>query len=139
LGPGYSASSVGGPDGGSQLSMASRHSSIGHPSVGAHYGGPYSSVYGSTALSSSQQVTGMNAKGASSFVLEGRSGYGSTMPDSTKQTTGDYTLPSSHGYSRKRDQLFFEKISDYPSVDGHQYGERQSAYVGRDLHHVCTS
>ncbi|KAL6958863.1 hypothetical protein U1Q18_040210 [Sarracenia purpurea var. burkii] len=84
-------------------------------------------------------VVGMNAKGASSFVLEGRSGYGSTMPDSTKHTTGDYTLPSSHGYGRKSDQLFFEKISDYPSVDGHQYGERQSAYVGRDLHHVYTS
>ncbi|KAL6988665.1 hypothetical protein U1Q18_014421 [Sarracenia purpurea var. burkii] len=50
----------------------------------------------------------MNAKGAGSFVLEDRSGYGSTMPDSTKHTT----------------------------VDGHQYGERQSAYVGRDLLNV---
>ena len=49
--------------------MSSRHLSMlggpqesditgyrGHPSSGAHYGGQYSSVYGSTALSSGQQV-----------------------------------------------------------------------------------
>ncbi|KAL7001476.1 hypothetical protein U1Q18_002627 [Sarracenia purpurea var. burkii] len=131
--------------------MASRHSSMlggpqesditgyrGHPSVGTHYGGPYSSVYGSAALSSSQQVPGMSAKGAGSSSLEGRSGYGSAMPDSTKHTTDDYTLPSSHGYGQKSDPLFSEKISDYPSVDRHQYGERQSAYVGRDLQNIST-
>lgn len=73
LGPAYSGSSVGGQDGASQLSMASRHSSIlggggpneadvsggyrAHTSAAAHYGGQYSSVYGSAALSSSQQVS----------------------------------------------------------------------------------
>lgn len=69
---GYAASSVGGPDGGSQLSMASRHSSIlgssqgvevgtyrTHPSAAAHYGGQYNSIYGSATLGSTQQVSGI--------------------------------------------------------------------------------
>ncbi|KAL6958862.1 hypothetical protein U1Q18_040209 [Sarracenia purpurea var. burkii] len=117
LGPGYSASSVGGPNGGSQLSMASRHSSMlggrqesditgyrAHPSAGAHYGRPYSSVNGSAALSSSQQVAGMNAKGTNSFVLEGRSGYGSTMPDTS-------TLPVTIHYHQAMDMA--EKTTNY--------------------------
>ena len=69
LGPAYPGSSVGGPEGVSQPSMSSRHSSMlggakeadmsgyrGHPSAGAHYGGQYSSVYSSAGLSSGQQV-----------------------------------------------------------------------------------
>lgn len=69
MGPAYSGGSAGGPDGGSQLSLASQHSSIrgalqeadaggyrAHPSAPAHYGGQYSSVYGSAGLSGSQQV-----------------------------------------------------------------------------------
>ncbi|GFS39133.1 ATP/GTP-binding protein family [Actinidia rufa] len=146
LGSAYSGSSVGGPDGGS---MSSRHLSMlggpqesditgyrGHPSSGAHYGGQYSSVYGSTALSSGQQVPGMSSKGAGPSALENRSGYGSAIPDSTKLTTGDYTLSSSHGYGHKSDQLFSDKISDYPSVD--RYGERHSAYAGMDLQSAPT-
>lgn len=71
LGPAYPGSSVGGPEGASQPSMSSRHSSMlggakeadmsgyrGHPSAGAHYGGQYSSVYSSAGLSSGQQVSG---------------------------------------------------------------------------------
>lgn len=67
----YSASAGGGPDESSQLSMASRHSSMlggassheaadisggyrAHLSAASHYGGQYSSVYGSAALSSTQ-------------------------------------------------------------------------------------
>ncbi|GMP92431.1 hypothetical protein CsSME_00042660 [Camellia sinensis var. sinensis] len=116
--PAYAGSSVGGPDGTSQLSMASRHSSMlggpqesditgyrGHPSAGAHYGGQYSSVYGSAALSSGQQVSGMSAKGAGPSALEGRSGYGSAMPDSPKLPTGDFVSSSSHGYGHKRRDL----------------------------------
>ncbi|KAI7994060.1 Protein SHORT ROOT IN SALT MEDIUM 1, partial [Camellia lanceoleosa] len=112
--PAYAGSSVGGPDGSSQLSMASRHSSMlggpqesditgyrGHPSTGAHYGGQYSSVYGSAALSSGQQVSGMSAKGAGPSALEGRSGYGSAMPDSPKLPSGDFVSSSSHGYGHK--------------------------------------
>ncbi|KAL7180807.1 hypothetical protein ACSBR1_039797 [Camellia fascicularis] len=149
--PAYAGSSVGGPDGSSQLSMASRHSSMlggpqesditgyrGHPSTGAHYGGQYSSVYGSAALSSGQQVSGMSAKGAGPSALEGRSGYGSAMPDSPKLPSGDFVSSSSHGYGHKSEKLFADKISDYSSVDRRQYAERQSAYVGRDLQNVPT-
>lgn len=63
---------MGGADGGAQMSLSSRHSSIlgssqeaeagGYralPSVSAHYGGQYSSIYGSTALSATQQVSGL--------------------------------------------------------------------------------
>lgn len=67
----YSASAGGGPDDSSQLSMASRHQSMlgggssheaadigggyrAHPSAATHYGGQYSSVYSSSALSSTQ-------------------------------------------------------------------------------------
>lgn len=69
LGPGYSGGSVGVPDVG-QHSVASRHSAIlggsqevdvggyrAHSSTAAQYGGQYSSVYGSAALSSAQQVS----------------------------------------------------------------------------------
>lgn len=72
MGSGYSSSSVGGPDGGAQMSLSSRHSSIlvssqdtevgGYralPSVSAHYGGQYSSIYGTSALSATQQVSGI--------------------------------------------------------------------------------
>ena len=48
-----------GPDGGdSQMSLSSRHSAIlgGRPSAGAHYGGQYTSMYGSVAVSSALQV-----------------------------------------------------------------------------------
>ena len=84
----------------------------------------------------SLQVPGMSSKGAGPSALENRSGYGSAIPDSTKLTTGDYTLSSSHGYGQKSDQLFSDKISDYPSVD--RYGERHSAYAGRDLQNAPT-
>lgn len=72
MGATYSGSSAGGPDGASQHSMASRHSSIlggpqeadvagyrSHASASAHYGGQYGVVYGSAAISSTQQVCGM--------------------------------------------------------------------------------
>ncbi|KAI8538398.1 hypothetical protein RHMOL_Rhmol09G0099900 [Rhododendron molle] len=140
LGAAYSGSAVGGPDGGSRHSTmlgAAQESDVtgyrGHSSSGAHYVGQYSSVYGSAALSSGQQVSGMSAKGSGTSALEGRSGYGSAIPDSAKITTGDYSLSSGHGYGHKSDQLYSDKISGYPSVDRHQYGERQSAYAGRDL------
>lgn len=71
LGTGYSGGSVGGPDV-SQHSVASRHSAIlggsqeldvggyrAHSSTSTQYGGQYSSVYGSAALSSAQQVSGL--------------------------------------------------------------------------------
>ncbi|GFZ10856.1 ATP/GTP-binding protein family [Actinidia rufa] len=71
----------------------------------------------------------MSTKEAGPSYLENRNGYGSAIPDSTKLTTGDYTLSSSHGYYHKSDQLLSDKFSDYPSVD--RYGGRQSAYAGR--------
>ncbi|KAI9083683.1 hypothetical protein K1719_034384 [Acacia pycnantha] len=68
MGSGYSGGTVGGPDVG-RHSVASRHSAIlgtsqevdvsgyqAHSSTAAQYGGQYSSVYGSAALSSAQQV-----------------------------------------------------------------------------------
>ncbi|KAK3037780.1 hypothetical protein RJ639_030699 [Escallonia herrerae] len=119
-----------GADAASQLAIASRHSSM---LGGAHYGGQYSSVYGSAALSSAQQVPPVSAKGAGQAALQGRSGYGSAMPDSPKFTSGDYVSSSSHGYAQKADQLFSDKISDYPSIDRRQYAERSGLYMGRDL------
>ncbi|XAR53200.1 hypothetical protein NMG60_11021653 [Bertholletia excelsa] len=146
LGPAYSGSSAGGPEGGPQLSVASRHAAMlggpqepdisgyrGHPSAGGHYGGQYSSVYGSAALSSGQQVPGMSARTGGPSALEGRSGYGSVMTDSPKFASSDYITSSNHGYGHKSDQLFGDKLSDYQSLDRRQYGERQSAFVGRDL------
>lgn len=75
MGTTYSGSSVGGTDGGAQLSLASRHSSMlsasqeadaggyrTHPSAPTHYGGQYSSVYGSAALSVAPQVRVFHAK-----------------------------------------------------------------------------
>ena len=66
--PGYFAGSVGGPDGGSQLSISHHPTVLGgsqdadgsgyraHPSAVAHYGGEYSSGFGSAALSSTSLV-----------------------------------------------------------------------------------
>ncbi|XP_007046031.2 PREDICTED: cell division cycle and apoptosis regulator protein 1 [Theobroma cacao] len=146
LGAGYSGSSVGGPDGGAQMSLASRHSSIlgssqeadvgGYralPSVSAHYGGQYSSIYGTAALSATQQVPAISSKGAGPSALEARSAYASAMPDSPKFASTDYVSSSSHSYSHKGDQLYAEKIPDYPTVERRQYGERQGGYLGRDL------
>lgn len=75
MGAAYTGSTVGGPDGGSQHSLATRHSSMlvgsqeadvggyrPHTSTAAHYGGQYSSVYGSAALSGAQQVSGLLLK-----------------------------------------------------------------------------
>ncbi|KAK3000797.1 hypothetical protein RJ639_021728 [Escallonia herrerae] len=119
-----------GADAASQLAIASRHSSM---LGGAHYGGQYSSVYGSAALSSAQQIPSVSAKGAGQAALQGQSGYGSAMPDSPKFTSGDYVSSSSHGYAQKADQLFSNKISDYPLIDRRQYAERSGLYMGRDL------
>lgn len=73
LGPGYSGSSVGVPEGSSQVSLSSRHSSMlgtsqeadvggyrGHTAAAPHYGGQYSSVYSSATLSGAQQVSDFN-------------------------------------------------------------------------------
>ncbi|KAL0372818.1 UNVERIFIED_CONTAM: protein SHORT ROOT IN SALT MEDIUM 1 [Sesamum calycinum] len=128
----------------------------GHPSGAAetvsvpppqHYGGLYNSVYGSGA----QQFLvsrvfkceaimvnfmlfldfPMGTKGSATTVLEGRSNYGSSMPESPKFTAGDYVSSSSRGYGQKVDQLFPDRASEYPSVDRRQYAERHSAYLGR--------
>lgn len=75
-----------------------------------------------------------SAKGVGSATLESRSGYPSVMPESPKFTSSEYVSSSTHGYGKKSDQFFSEKLSDYPSMERRQYGERQSAYVGgRDL------
>lgn len=65
--------------------------------------------------------------------MEGRGGYPSGLSDSPKFTSGDYVPSSSHGYGHKGDQLYKEKIHDYPVIDRRQYGERQSAYIARDM------
>lgn len=142
LGHGYSGNSAGGPERSSQLPTGSRHSSMlgtpqdaemsaysahsHHPSTVPNYGGQYSSVYGSTA----QQMPTIGGKGSGSSALEGRSGFG---VDSPKFTTGDYVSSSSHGYGHKAEQQYSDRVSDYPTLDRHQYGERHSSYAGRDL------
>ncbi|XWS23169.1 hypothetical protein CRYUN_Cryun29cG0098000 [Craigia yunnanensis] len=141
LGAGYSGSSIGGPDGGAQMSLSSRHSSIlgnsqeaevgGYralPSVSAHYGGQYSSIYGTAALTVTQQVPAISSKGAGASALEARSAYTSAVPDSPKFASTDYVSSLSHGYSRKGDQIYAEKIPDYPTVE-----RRQGGYLGREL------
>lgn len=72
MGTAYSGTSVGGTDGSSQISLSSRHASMlsasqeaeiggyrAHPSAAVHYGGQYGSLYGSAALSGTQQVDGL--------------------------------------------------------------------------------
>ncbi|KAJ0719229.1 putative Cell cycle and apoptosis regulator protein [Helianthus annuus] len=75
---------VGSDGGASQLSMSSRHAAMlaGHPSAGAHYGGQYSSVYGSAGLSTALQTPGASAKGSGPSGLESRIAYGSTRQES---------------------------------------------------------
>ncbi|KAJ6312143.1 hypothetical protein OIU77_013820 [Salix suchowensis] len=146
LGTTYSGSSVGGLDGGSQHPLASRHSLIlggsqesdvggyrGHASSTAHYGSQYGAAYGSAAISGAQQAPTLNAKGSGVLSLDGRGTYPSTLPESPKFSSADYISSSSHGYGHKSDQLFTEKIPDYPAIDRRTYGERQGAYMGRDM------
>ncbi|CAJ1932020.1 unnamed protein product [Sphenostylis stenocarpa] len=145
LGANYSGSSIGGHDVG-QHSVASRHSTIlggsqevdvsgyrAHTSTAAQYGGQYSSVYGSAALSSAQQVPSLSTKGSASSALDGRGSYALGVSDSPKFAAADYVSSSSHGYGHKTEQLYGEKGLDYSGIDRRQYGERQSGYIGRDL------
>ncbi|KAF4394795.1 hypothetical protein F8388_015701 [Cannabis sativa] len=150
LGSAYSGSTVGGPDGGSQLSISSRHTSMlassqeadatayrAHPSATAHYGGQYGSLYSSTALTGVSQVPSITTKAGTS-TLESRGAYTSAVPDSPKFSSGDYVSSSTHGYAHKGGQLYGEKVPDYPVIDRRQYGERQSSYMGRDLQNEST-
>lgn len=75
----------------------------------------------------------MSAKGSGVLSLDGRGTYPSTLPESPKFSSADYISSSSHGYGHKSDQLFAEKIPDYPAIDRRTYGERQGAYMGRDM------
>lgn len=72
-------------------------------------------------------------KGAGQSALEGRGSYALAVTDSPKFASSDYVSSTGHGYSHKGDQLYAEKVPDYPVIDRRQYGERQSAYIGRDL------
>lgn len=72
----------------------------------------------------------MSSKGAGPSLLEGRSSYVSTMVESPKFGSNDYV---SSAYAHKSNQLYSDKTSDYPSIDRRQYGDRASAYIGRDL------
>lgn len=65
--------------------------------------------------------------------MDSRGTYPSTLPDSPKFSSADYISSSSHGYGHKSDQLFAEKIPDYPAIDRRPYGERQGTYMGRDM------
>ncbi|XP_019460840.1 PREDICTED: cell division cycle and apoptosis regulator protein 1 isoform X2 [Lupinus angustifolius] len=145
LGANYSGASVGGHDVG-QHSVAGRHSTIlgasqeadaagyrPHTSTAAQYGGQYSSVYGSASLNSAQQVPSMGIKAAASSALDSRGGYSLGVSDSPKFASGDYVPSSSHGYAHKSDQMYGDKGLDYSGIDRRQYGERQSAYTGRDI------
>ncbi|GAU51142.1 hypothetical protein TSUD_240810 [Trifolium subterraneum] len=141
----YSGASIGGHDA-TPHSAASRHSGIlgssqdadvgsyrAHNAV-AQYGGQYSSVYGSAAMSTAQQTPSLSTKGTGSLALDARGGYSLGVSDSPKFASSDYLLASStHGYGHKSDQLYGDKSLDYSGLDRRQYGERQSGYIGRDL------
>lgn len=75
----------------------------------------------------------MVAKTSATTTLEGRSNYGSSIPDSPRFTSNDYVSSSSRDYGQKVDQLYSDRILDYPSIDRHQYDGRHRLYVGRDL------
>ncbi|KAL6579509.1 hypothetical protein OROMI_009725 [Orobanche minor] len=93
-----------------------------------HYGGEYSSVYGSAT----QQISPLGMTGSVTTAYEGRNSYGSSMPESPKFASTDY-ISSSRGYGQKGDKLYSDRTSEYPSVERRQYAERHSAYMGRDL------
>ncbi|GAB2242015.1 hypothetical protein Droror1_Dr00018790 [Drosera rotundifolia] len=131
--------SSGAPDGGSQLNIASRHSSIlggryeadigayRAPSSASNYGGQYSSLYASASASA------IAAKTAGPSGLDARGVYISARPESPKYTPAEYAVSSSHGYGQNSERLLLEKLPEYLPVERRQYGERQSAYLGRDL------
>ncbi|KAJ1443697.1 Cell division cycle and apoptosis regulator protein 1 [Sesbania bispinosa] len=104
-----------------------------HTSTATQYGGQHSSVYGSAALSSAQQVPSLSTKGAASSALDGHGGYTLGVSNSPKFASGDYVSSSSHGYGHKSDQLYGDKTLDYSGIDRRQYGEPQSGYIGWDL------
>lgn len=74
----------------------------------------------------------MGTKGSMPSPLEGRRGI-TAMPDTPKFTSGDYVSSSSHAYGHNIDQLYTDRISDYTPGDRHQYGDRLSVYMGREL------
>lgn len=139
LGSNYPGSSVsGGAEGGSQIPLSSRLPS-GAPqetdigggyrsqlSTASHYGAQYASLYGTASLASSQPLS---TKGVGSSVLDNRSGYVPTLPDSPKYASGSYLSSSAHGYGQKEDDLYSDKLSGYVPVDRRQ----SSAYLGREL------
>lgn len=75
----------------------------------------------------------MGAKGPMPPALEGRSGFSSSISDSPKFISSDYVSSASHGYGHKGEQLYSDRISEYTPGDRRQYGERLSAYLGRDV------
>lgn len=78
------------------------------------------------------QVSATSAKGTGPSVLEGRSGYGSTIQELPKYTAGDYSA-AIQKYDQKSEKMYPDKLTDYPSRDRLLYAERPSAYSGRDL------
>nr|XP_027085807.1 protein SHORT ROOT IN SALT MEDIUM 1-like isoform X1 [Coffea arabica] len=146
LGPGYHGPPGGRPEGMLQPSVVSRHSSMlggpqegdmggyrGHSHLSAgpqNYGArQYSSVYSSA----DQQAPKISAKGSLPSLLEGRRGFNSSMADSPKFASGDYVSSSGHAFGHKVDQLYSDRVSDYTPGDRHQYGDRHSIYIGREL------
>nr|XP_043606626.1 protein SHORT ROOT IN SALT MEDIUM 1-like isoform X2 [Erigeron canadensis] len=117
-----------------QLYSPSRHAAAllgGHSSAGAH-GSQYTLAYGSSAFNSALQVPATSVKGAGSSVLEGRSGYDSTMQDSPKYASRDYAA-ATQKYGQKGEKLYPDKLNDYLLEDRLPYAERLTSYSGRDL------
>ncbi|KAI3983150.1 hypothetical protein MKX01_030872 [Papaver californicum] len=110
-----------------------------HPSASTHFGGPYGAVYGSSALSSAQQVGALSDKGTASSALQGRTGYSSGIAGSPMFASADYISSSSHGYGPKSDQLSSGKLSDYSSIDRRHYdlqSEVTRRYTGSVSHQL---
>lgn len=73
-------------------------------------------------------------KGSVGTALENRSNYGSSIPiPNSPKFNNDYVSSSSRGYGQKVDQLYLDRMSEYPSIERRQYAERHSAYLGTDL------
>nr|XP_027085808.1 protein SHORT ROOT IN SALT MEDIUM 1-like isoform X2 [Coffea arabica] len=80
-----------------------------------------------------QNAPKISAKGSLPSLLEGRRGFNSSMADSPKFASGDYVSSSGHAFGHKVDQLYSDRVSDYTPGDRHQYGDRHSIYIGREL------
>lgn len=156
MGSNYSGSTVGGPDGNSQLSMASRHSSMlassaeadggayrGNTSTAGHYGSQYSSMYGSSSLSSASQVIDESKKKPSLFLVLNRFLVKavplilffnrSLQVPAVASKTGSSALEGRAGYASAVSQSPKFSSTEYVPTSSHGYGHKGAPLYGEKV------